>query len=99
MGGSTKCFSIENGGAVSEARSRRVGPSRSVLIGVGFTGPIIDPLANFRVRRAGRRKEQRKTNPLKNGRTGGGTEEEDMARAAPSFKDHALCLRSYLTPA
>ena len=44
MGCSTKCCSIEEGVAVSEARSRRVGgPSRSVPTGVGAAGPIIDP--------------------------------------------------------
>jgi hypothetical protein len=48
VGGSTKCFSIEDGCAVSEARSRRAGgASRSALMDLGYAGTIIDPCGEF----------------------------------------------------
>ena len=43
-GGSTKCFSIEDKGSVSEASSRRVGGTTGSELAVGPASLVIDPL-------------------------------------------------------
>ena len=74
MGGSTKCYSIEDEPVVCLRRGRdgRAGPPGAIRLFVGPQVFIVDPVANFLwVRRAGERKEQNVVRTRRRGGDGG----------------------------
>ena len=99
MGCSTKCCSIENGGCMSEARSRQVGPPGADWCASGLRSLIIDPGKFSGSGGWDKEKSYEELNQLEKRADRWQHGRNEHMLPIRSRKDHALCLSSCLTPA